>query len=191
MKLDISFQNIHSLTQVYIPDYVTELDCSWNHLTTLRGCPSNIIKIDCESNNITSFDGCPPNVIQINCQDNMLTSLRGCPDSVKILDCSWNDIESMKFCPANISKISFFGDAIKSLEYCPNKAESCTFLSNNTKLHWQHNEILAVKIIQNLYKNRCAKIIQRWWVKRWMTPNKNGVSLYCARVCDDLQIYVL
>lgn len=218
MLFDIRNKNITSLLNITFPKGITHLDCSFNQLTNLEGCPSEITHLFCTRNKITSLRGCPSGITHLQCCHNQLINLDGCPDSVIELQVGWNNITSLiglphrvqdLFCANNkltslrgppgwwssdIGRIICFQNQLVSLEGFPNKAQ-CIHHADangfaNTKLHLEHNEILAKKIIEHLWKNRCVKLIQKCWNRYWLVPNaqNGGVSRYIKKVCDDLNI---
>ena len=62
MELNISSKGLTTLKGVKFSPDTTILNCSFNQLTTLEGCPTNIIKLNCYGNQLTTLEGCPPSV---------------------------------------------------------------------------------------------------------------------------------
>lgn len=125
---DLRFhQNIKSLNCSYnrltslegCPLTITELDCSVCNLVSLQGCPPSVVILNCHSNKLTSLQGCSPSVVRLYCSDNQLDRLNDCPDSVKELDCSHNRITSLRGCPSSVSHLNCSYNYLISLEGCP------------------------------------------------------------------------
>ena len=56
MKLDLRNKGLTTLQRTYFPHGITELDCSYNQLTSLQYCPKNLQILDCGHNQLTSFN---------------------------------------------------------------------------------------------------------------------------------------
>lgn len=58
--------------------------CSYNNLTSLKGCPREVGRdFYCCNNNLTSFEYCPTKVgNDFDCAHNQLISFKGCPKKV-------------------------------------------------------------------------------------------------------------
>ena len=107
MKVDISNKNITSLTEInwnVYSDEITELNCSYNQLTNLVGCPNTIQELNCSQNNLTNLVGCPNSVKELDCNSNRLTSLEGCPNTVKELWC-WDNPLALEWLNLSIDEI--------------------------------------------------------------------------------------
>ena len=96
-ELDCSFNQLTSL-DVSGCTALTKLDCSSNQLTSLNvsGCTS-LTELECRENQLTSLDvsGCTA-LTEFNCYNNQLTSLNvsGCTALTK-LKCSYNQLTSL------------------------------------------------------------------------------------------------
>ena len=103
--VDVSNQNLKSLRDVDWSKYghVTMLNCGWNQLTSLIGCPPSVKVLYCSENQLTSLIGCPASVTYLYCNENQLTSLIGCPASVTVLHCYGNQLTSLIGCPASVT----------------------------------------------------------------------------------------
>jgi len=106
-SVDISRKDITSLrdlnkkntTFVKRFNEITELDCSYNNLTDLEGCPPNVIKLTCDNNKLISFKGMPPSVKLLNCCNNNLTTFKYCSPNITILWGSNNAFDTLDGCP--------------------------------------------------------------------------------------------
>ena len=60
-------------------EYIGDINCSFNQLTSLEGCPSSISGwFDCSANKLTSLKHCPASVSGwFDCSNNQLISLEG------------------------------------------------------------------------------------------------------------------
>jgi len=75
MKVDISNKNITSLTEINWNEYcdeITELNCSYNQLTNLEGCPNSLEVLSCSNNQLTSLERCSNSVTTLYCRNNPL-----------------------------------------------------------------------------------------------------------------------
>lgn len=87
---------------IEFPDYIQfnhikgNFDCSYNSLTSLRGCPKIIEgSFWCQMNHLTSLEFGPLEVKGLNydCSYNRLTTLKGSPKIIKgYFDCSYNKL---------------------------------------------------------------------------------------------------
>ncbi len=66
---------------------LTELDCSYNEITSLYNLPNSLIKLNCSFNDITSLDNLPNSLIELYCDNNKITNLDNLPNSLTKLDC--------------------------------------------------------------------------------------------------------
>ena len=74
--------------------YNGRIDCSYNELTSLKGCPKEINGYFwCNNNKLTSLKGAPEKVGgDFDCSSNKLTSLKGMPKEVGgEFDCTSNN----------------------------------------------------------------------------------------------------
>jgi len=84
------------------PDLIT-LNCSNNHLISLKGCDSICLnKLLCNNNNLTSLEHCPPNLKSLDCSDNNLKNINCCPLSVNKICCSKNNRMDITGCPDHL-----------------------------------------------------------------------------------------
>src|SRR3989338_4931366 len=116
---DISNKRITTLEGIVFPKNITELDCSYNQLTSLEHCPKNLQKLDCRNNQLTSLEHCLWNLQKLKCYNNQLTSLEHCSYNLQILDCRNNQLTSLEYCPWNLQKLYCQNNQLTSLEHCP------------------------------------------------------------------------
>lgn len=137
--VDISHQGITSLAE-YFKHYkgsiheIKALDCSFNGLTSLEGCPQNLEELWCAGNKLETLEGCPPGLLRLDCSSNRLQALQGCPKTVEYLYCSHNKIQTLKGCPPELkglwcgfNDIQTFDDVSKDtliLYHIPNPTSS-------------------------------------------------------------------
>jgi len=84
-------------SQLEIRTVEGSFDCSYNELTSLKGCPEIITRsFDCSYNELTSLKGCPEKANgHFDCGCNNLTSLKHGPK--KVDGNYWCDINEKKF----------------------------------------------------------------------------------------------
>ena len=95
MRYNIACQGLTTLEEVDFPNGITELNCSFNQLTSLAGfCPAS------------ASGACPQSLQVLDCSDNQLTSLEHCSQSLQVLFCDYNQLTSLEhagLCPASAS----------------------------------------------------------------------------------------
>lgn len=106
--LDISHLAISSLKDYFTNEYkgdiseIKALDCSYNGLTSLEGCPPNLERLWCVGNKLQSLHGCPSTLVWMDCSSNELMDLSGCPENVQFLYCARNQLQSLQGCPPKL-----------------------------------------------------------------------------------------
>ena len=119
--LDISHNKFNSFN--HFPKQLISLNCSFNPLTSLIGCPPNLQHtLYCDNNQLNSLTGCPPNLQHtLYCSYNQLTSLTGCPPNLQhTLDCYNNQLTSLIGCPPNLQHtLDCSYNQLTSLTGCP------------------------------------------------------------------------
>src|SRR3972149_8364324 len=93
-ELNLSYQNLTQLPDLSLYKKLKQLNCNYNQLTSLQGCPNSVVELYCWNNQLTSLQGCSNSVVELDCSYNRLTSLQGCPNSVVELYCSNNQLKS-------------------------------------------------------------------------------------------------
>ncbi len=188
--LDCRNQDLTSLKGC--PDDVTELNCSWNKLTSLETCPTlkSVITLNVQCNNLTSLEGCntlkslttlyccgnkltslkgcPKSLTTLQCIDNNITSLEGCPNSVITLICSYNQITSLEGCPTGVTKLDCWNPLSK--EYIDKTIEQVHQINYIKKFK------RGVDIVNNIIREKSALNIQKTWDDYWYKPNEEGES---------------
>src|SRR6478735_3880212 len=128
-KLIERYNNIHSLEVWLNQNYtleeqrnLTQLDCSRNNLTNLKGIENltNLTKLHCDNNKITSLKGIEnlTNLEELYCYDNKLTNLKGIENLVNLisLDCYYNKLTSLKGIE-NLTKLNYLNCYANNLSY--------------------------------------------------------------------------
>ena len=171
MYFSISSKKLTSLKDVKFPPDIEVLNCDFNQLTSLEGCPYNVTKICCVGNQLTSLEGCPQNVIEIYCSVNQLTTLDGIEfyPSVTILNCSYNRLTSLKGCPPSVKEI-----------YCDGNPLIDQYKNKTLKEIHNINRIKALKKGISLINNLLSALkIQRCWRKWWYEElDSEGVNRF-------------
>ncbi|SDK22887.1 hypothetical protein SAMN05192566_0714 [Methylophilus rhizosphaerae] len=99
-------------------------DCSFNELTSLKGCPYDIEKyLNCSFNEITSLEYATRVVGSFDCSYNKLNSLKHAPVLVfEDFDCSENHLKSIEHAPVEVTGNFDCGyNKLLSLKGCPIK----------------------------------------------------------------------
>ena len=123
--VDISYQGISSLKDYFEteyvgnPDEIQVLDCSFNGLTSLEGCPRNLEELWCAGNQINSLKGCPENCRYLNCSSNNITTLDGISQKLEYLYCTHNKLKSLVGCPQSLYGLWCGFNDITSFEGLP------------------------------------------------------------------------
>ena len=139
-NLNCSFENLTSLFGC--PSTITgSFDCSYNKLTSLEGSPKEVGRnFYCYSNKLTSLKGAPQEVGgHFNCSDNKLTSLEGAPKEVGgSFNCYGNQLTSLKGAPKEVGGSFYCAyNQLTSLEGAPKKV-----------LDWfdcSHNKLISLE----------------------------------------------
>ena len=110
-------------------------DCSWNRLTSLKGCP-NWVGGDfiCSGNNLTSLEFGPDYVGgSYKCSFNKLTTLKGCPEYIpNNFFCGNNELTSFEYSPKQIDgNYMCLGNNIYSLDGITEKIGKSFYCSGN------------------------------------------------------------
>jgi len=138
--LDISEQDIYTLTDIIIPSHVKVLKCQKCKLKDLDGLPNRIEEVDCSYNDIKKITGLfnhnkldkivcdynglrrfnqgdlPKNLRVLSCVANNLKTLEGLPPKIRDLDVSDNQLRSFQGIP-NVYKCRCILNYIESMEY--------------------------------------------------------------------------
>ena len=118
--------------------YEGDLDCSYNKLTSLLGCPSVVTgNFNCSYNQLTSLEGASKEVGgDFNCSYNQLTSLEGAPQEVKwSFYCSDNRLTSLEGAPKEVGGVfDCTNNNLTSLKGAPKEVEAWFDCSNNPNL---------------------------------------------------------
>ena len=86
MRLDLSYRKFTVLNlNGYDLSQITELDCSYNQLTTLPTLPPNLIYLDCCYNQLTVLPTLPSTLITLYCGNNKITSYPILPSTLNNL----------------------------------------------------------------------------------------------------------
>lgn len=92
---------------------------SYNHLTSLTGCPSTLRNIVVVNNFLSHLDGLQSCVlVKCYCSYNQITTLEHLRH-VEILDASCNLLSSLRTCPEGVQELIVSNNRLESLEGCP------------------------------------------------------------------------
>ena len=125
-----------------IKNDVTELDCSSNRLTSLKGIENlnNLTKLYCHSNQLTSLKGIENlnNLTKLSCSSNQLTSLKGIENlnNLTYLSCDSNQITSLKGIE-NLNNLTKLWCYLNPIKY--------PFWKENCKIKYDDNQIKYFK----------------------------------------------
>lgn len=147
------------------------IDCSCEHLTSLKGCPRRVggMLFNCSCNKLTSLEYCPEEIKgRFNCSENKLTSLEGGPKKVGgAFNCSENNLTSLKGSPREIGDDFVCSkNKLTTLEGCPEKV--------NGDFDCRYNEL---KSLEDAPKEIGGKFICR--------KNTNQTICIIAARCDE------
>jgi hypothetical protein len=130
--------------------------CSFNKLTSLKGCP---IKVNgdfrCSFNQLTSLEFGPKDVMgEYSCSNNNLNSLKGSPKKIsKCYDCSSNQLTSLKYGPSEIGgDFDCRRNKLTNLEFGPRIVGGNYDCTNNRLLSFEYKPT-QVKGKITLYSN--------------------------------------
>jgi Leucine-rich repeat (LRR) protein len=149
--LNISNKNLNSLKDYNFGEHeITSLDCSFNNLKTLKGCPEGV-----------EF---------LRCNNNQLKTLEGCPKSVRTLYVHRNALESLEFIPENLEILCVYDNKLTSMEHLPKTVISATFGFNKLPKWYLDNypdngeyEYAALNNLHNYLQNPQRK--SKYWLR--------------------------
>ena len=150
-RLNISWLGMTSLEIISDFDWLNELDCRRNQLTSLSGIEglTNLTSLDCSENNLTSRAGIEglANLTTLDCSHNKLTSLAGIewPANLTSLDCSRNKLTSLAGIEwlANLTSLDCTSTQLTSLA-------GIEGLTNLTSLACRYNQLTSLAGIEGL-----------------------------------------
>ncbi len=191
---DINLINL-DLTFIPIQFHIVNgnFDCSYNMLSSLKGCPSIVNgSFDCSNNNLISLEFGPKIVKKsYYCYSNKLKSLKGCPETVLNFSCSNNNLKSLKYGPKIVNgTYACDNNQLKSLKYCPEIIYSKLLCHNNNietlqpikivydELNCSYNNIKSLKNCPNVGTTLCCYSNK--------LDNDEFVKINCKEfICDD------
>lgn len=162
-------KELKSLRDATLPKRINTLDCSFNFLTSLDGCPW-VRTIHCDANLLTSLIGCPKSVRTICCSINNLRSLEGLPEGVEYVDCRHNQIETLEHLPLSVTTLRFEQDRL-SKEYRRKTLEEIHRI-NGSKRFFR----AFVKLNRYMMAIRIQRVWRRWW---YDILDEYGVNRFC------------
>lgn len=111
------------------------LNCNFNKLTSLKGCPKIIFgSFYCYSNNLKSLKYSPDKIgVDWDITGNYITSLKGCQKTIYgNFYCNNNKLKSLKYCPVIVGKnFSCANNHLTSLEHGPKEVGGEYICYNN------------------------------------------------------------
>lgn len=121
-SVNLSNLGLTELPNINFISVVRDFDCSYNHLTSLKGAPNEVGGVfDCSYNKLKNLEYSPSTVGSFYCYYNALDSLEGCPTDVRYnFYCFRCGLKSLKGCPRVIN-----GDfvcrtnSLMTLKYAP------------------------------------------------------------------------
>ena len=134
--MEISSQNIKSITGVEffknllfltcrinnidsigkLPNTLTNLDCSENIIHSILAFPSNMLFVNCDRNNLTSLPALPNSTTSFTCQLNHLTSLPSLPAALQGFSCNYNLITALPSLPSGLMILNCGTNQISNLQ---------------------------------------------------------------------------
>jgi len=161
-----------------------DFHCSYNQLTSLKGCP-RIVKggFSCANNKLTSLEFSPISVgYDYHCSNNQLTSLKGCPKTIESeFACSYNKLKTLEFGPELIKGDLYCdGNNLKDLNYFPRILG---------KIHVNKNPINQLLIFLNDYLEHYENAIKDQQLKKYIEYLNEydvikGNNIYLDRLKD-------
>ena len=118
-KLNLSGQGLYELPDLSEYTNLYYLNCSQNHLVSLKGLPPSIKLIHCANNEITSLDSLPRGVKWLYAKYNSLSSLDNLPGDLDYLNCSNNLISFLDYLPPKLNSLNCSNNTITSLNHLP------------------------------------------------------------------------
>jgi hypothetical protein len=169
--MDVSFQNLHSLSKLKIPGTTEYIDCSYNHLTSLRyysdklrnvrilRCQNNLLvdtpfipkleRLYCGDNKITHLP-IYHTIIEMKCSNNCIVELPPLPPTLKVLECSSNLIKSLSNLPPGLAHLDCSSNQIETIDYFPKLLVNIKCMGNRLKsIPYVHRKVEYLSISYN------------------------------------------
>lgn len=140
--LDISRKNLEELPSIY--SHIKSINCSNNHIISLKGLPRFLERLDCSNNNIDNINILPESLVYLQCNNNELKSLTNLLPNLKFLNCSYNIIEELN-CPKKLKQIYFNGNRIKNIDNFPDSIE--TIDGNGNEIYFINNLPMRLSLL--------------------------------------------
>lgn len=177
--LSIDHQGITSLADYFQQHYIGSqaeieiLDCSFNELETLEGCPTNVKRLFCTNNKLTSLRGCPEGVEQLYCGHNQLKTLSDCPPGIKIIDCPQNQLRNLIGCPPQTRVIAAWDNPLDP-EWKNLKNDELVQKAQIARIQ------RGVEIVNRVtgWKWRLVRRFCNNLLDKWYAPDVNGIAPY-------------
>ena len=135
MKLDLSYNNLTTLSTTSFPEGLTELIVHGNKIKVLPPLPPTLKVLSCYNNQLVNIPPLPDEVTELYCGHNRLTSLPTLPPSLTYLDCGNNQLTSLPPLPSTLTKLNCWNNKLTSLPSLP---------PSLTTLHCSHNKLLSL-----------------------------------------------
>jgi len=127
-------------------------NCSYNMLSTLKGCPQIVDgNFDCGDNKLTNLEHSPQTVGEdFICDYNNLVDLLGCPQNVgRNFNCQYTCLTSLEFCPERVERDFLCAfNHLKSLEFCPKFVGEAFYCKYNKQL----GDVQNINDFDQIYK---------------------------------------
>lgn len=109
---------------------ITELNCSYNDLTSLPPLPKEIVKLYCFYNHLTFLPLLPETLEELSCSYNLLSSLPPLPNTLKRLFCVDNRLISLPPLPNSLHSLYCYDNQLETLPSPPETLVECVCYNN-------------------------------------------------------------
>jgi len=112
-------------------DFISEINCSNNNLTSLPKLPVYLVTLDCSNNKLTHLPKLPPFLECLHCCNNKLTSLPELPKKLGWLYTSDNNLSELPTLSLNMRMLYCSNNKLNKLPYLPYKIKYFYCVNNN------------------------------------------------------------
>jgi len=112
-------------------DFIYEINCSNNNLTSLPKLPVYLVNLDCSNNNLTHLPKLPPFLECLQCTNNKLISIPNIPKKLGWLYASDNNLTQLPVLPFTLRILHCYNNKLSKLPEIPPKVSTLYCINNN------------------------------------------------------------
>ena len=112
-------------------EFISDINCSNNNLTSLPILPKNLVSLDCSNNNLTSLPKLPRFLESLYCNNNKLIILPFLPKTLGWLYASDNNLTELPILPLKLRILYCSNNILNKLPVIPSKVKYLYCINNN------------------------------------------------------------